>query len=43
MEKGLLYAIVAVLAIVVVDGGMYLHQEETKPGSSSKRIRMEYL
>lgn len=36
MEKGLLYAIVAVLAIVVVGGGMYLYQEETKPGIELK-------
>lgn len=36
MEKGLLYAIVAVMAFVVVGGGMYLYHEETKPGIELK-------
>ena len=36
MEKGLLYAIIAVLLVVVVGGGLYLYREETKPGVELK-------
>lgn len=36
MSKGPLYAVIAVLLVVVGGGALYLYQEETKPGIELK-------
>lgn len=36
MTKGPLYAIIAILLVAVVGGGLYLYREETKPGVELK-------
>ncbi|MGV3553194.1 hypothetical protein [Rhizobium sp.] len=36
MSKGPLYAIIAILLVAVVGGGLYLYREETKPGIELK-------
>lgn len=36
MNKGPLYAIIAILLIAVIGGGLYLYRQETKPGIELK-------
>ncbi|MBX9458074.1 MAG: hypothetical protein KL863_19750 [Rhizobium sp.] len=36
MSRGALYGLIAVLLVVVLGGGLYLYNEETKPGVELK-------
>lgn len=36
MNRGALYAVIAVLVVAVVGAGIYMYREETKPGIEMK-------